>query len=90
MIQKSPELDLGVAQHIGVGRAACAVLREEALENARAVLLGKVHRFEFDPEYIGHARCIEPVLTARAVALVIVVLPVLHEETNDWVTKLLQ
>ena len=85
VVEERAELDLAVAQHVGVGRAAGAVLGEEVREHALAVLGGEVDRLELDAEHVGDRRRVDQVLARRAVLVVVVVLPVLHEDADDVV-----
>ena len=62
MVEEGLELDLGVAQHVGVGRAAGAVLAQELGEDAVLVLGGEVDVLELDADHVGDARRIEEVL----------------------------
>ena len=50
VVEERLELDLGVAEHVGVGRAAGAVLGEEAREHALAVFGGEVDRLDLDAD----------------------------------------
>jgi len=90
MVEKGLELDLGVAQHVGVGRAARLVLAQELGEHAVPVVGGEVHMLDLDAEHVGHAGGVDEVLARRAVLVVIVVFPVLHEDGDDLVPLLLE
>jgi len=83
VIEEGAELDFAIAQHVGVGRATGGVIVEEMGEHALAILGGEIHRFELDADDVGHGRCIDEILARRAVFVGVVVLPVLHEETDD-------
>ena len=83
VVEERLELDLGVAQHIGVRRAAGSVLTQEFGEHAVLVFGGEIHRLELDADDIGRGRGVDQVLAGRAVLVGIVVLPVLHEEADD-------
>ena len=85
VVEERLELDLGVAQHVGVGRAARAVLGEEAREDALAVLGGEVDRLDLDADLLRDRDGVDQVLARRAVLVVVVVLPVLHEEADHVV-----
>jgi hypothetical protein len=90
VVEESLELDLGVAQHVGIGRAPRAVLREEAREHALLVLGGEVHRLDVDADALGRRDRVDQVLARRAVLVVVVVLPVLHEEADHFVALALE
>ncbi len=83
MIEKGLELDLGIAQHIGIRRAAGLVLAQEFGEHAVPVFGGEVHRLQFDADHFSGGCRIQEVLTRRAVGIVVVILPVLHEQAQD-------
>ncbi len=83
MVEKGLELDLGVAEHVGIGRAPRLVLGQEVREHAFLVLGGEVHRLDLDAEALGDGHGIHEVLPRRAVLVGVVVLPVLHEEADD-------
>ena len=89
VVQKGVELDFGVAQHVGVGRAAGLILAQEFGENALLVFLGEVDGFKVNADLFGGAGRIEKILTARAVLAVVVVFPVFHENAGDVVPLLL-
>jgi hypothetical protein len=90
VIEEGLELDLGVAQHIGIRRAAGRVLAQELGEHAVLVLGGEVHGLEFDPDHVRGRGRVDQVLPRRAVLVIVVVLPVLHEETDDLMALLFQ
>jgi hypothetical protein len=90
MVEERLELDLGVAHHVGVGRAPRAVLREEAREHALTVFGGEVHRLDLDADLFRDRHRIDEILARGAVAVVVVVLPVLHEEADHVVSRALQ
>ena len=79
VIEERAELDLAVAQHVGVRRAAAAVLGEEDLEHPLPVLVGQVHGAERDAQRVAHRARIGEILRRRAVAAGVVLVPVLHE-----------
>ena len=90
MIEERAELDLAVAQHVGIGRASRRVVAQEMREHALAVFGGEVDRFELDADDIGHRGGVDEVFARRAVFVGVVVFPVLHEDADDVVALLLQ
>ena len=90
VVEKGLELDLGVAQHVGVGRAAGGVLAQEIGEHAVLVVGREVDVLDLDAQHIGHARRIEKILARRAVDVIVVVFPVLHEDADDLMPRTLQ
>src|SRR5712692_5860713 len=83
VIEEGPELDLGVAQHVRVGSAAGGVFREEGAEDALLVFRGKIHRLQVDADHLGDRGAVNQILASRAVFVIVVVLPVLHEKADD-------
>jgi hypothetical protein len=90
VIEERLELDLGIAQHVRIGRAAGLVFAQEFGEHAVLVLGREVDRLERDVEHVRSARGVEKILAGGAVLLGVVVLPVLHEEPDDVVALALQ
>ena len=92
LAQEDVELDLAVAQHVGVGRAAPFILGEHVIDHPCAVLLRKIDRVQRDVEPLGHQLGEEPVVVPRTVALKRPrgVVPVDHEKPDDLVPLLLE
>jgi hypothetical protein len=61
--RKGLELDLGVAQHVGVGRAAGLVLAQELGEHAVLVVGREVDVLDLDADHVGHRGGVQEVLT---------------------------
>ncbi len=74
----------------GIGGAPGAVLGEEAREHALAVLGGEVHRLDLDADALGGGHRVDQVFARGAVLVVVVVLPVLHEEADHVVARALE
>src|SRR5262249_44851031 len=62
MIEEGSELDLGVAQHIGIGRAPGLVVAQERAEHAFLVFGGEVDDVDVDADALGHCYRIDEVL----------------------------
>ncbi|CFO27059.1 Uncharacterised protein [Bordetella pertussis] len=90
VVQEGLELDLGVAQHVGIGRAAGRVLAQELGEHPVLVFGGKIDVFELDADQVGDAGRVQQVLARRAVFGIVVVFPVLHEQADDLIALLLE
>ena len=97
VVEKRLELDLGVAQHVGVGGTAGLVLAQELGEHPVAVVGGKVDMLDLDPEHVGHGRRVDEIFVRRAVARLprrrvqlVVALPVLHENGHHLMPLLLE
>ena len=90
MVQKRSELDLAVAQHIGVRRAAGCVLAQEAGKDAIAILGREIHRLQLDAHDVRDRCCVDQILSRRAVFVGIVIFPVLHEDADDLVAGFLE
>ena len=90
VIEEGLELDLGVAQDIRVGRASGFIFAQEITEHAVLVFLGEIYRLDGDADGIGHRDGIDQVLARGTIFAVVIVLPVLHEQADDFVTLLFQ
>ena len=90
VVEEAAELDLGVAQHVRIGRAPGLVLAQEVGEHAVLVLGAEVHHLELDADHVAHRRHIDQILPARAVLGVVIVLPVLHEQAGHVIALLLE
>jgi hypothetical protein len=90
VVEKGLELDLGVAQHVGVGRAAGLVFAQELGEHAVLVVGGEVDVLDLDADHVGHGGGVHEVDVGRAVFAVVVVFPVLHEDADHLVALLLE
>ena len=53
IVEAKPELDLPIAQHIGVGCASGAILGQEVRKDAFAILVGKIDPMQRDAEIRG-------------------------------------
>ena len=90
VIEKGLELDLGVAQHVRVGRAPGGILAQEVGKHPVLVFGGKIYHLQLDADDIGDRSNVNQVLPRRAVFIIIVVLPVLHEQADDVEALLLE
>src|SRR5690242_13443032 len=90
VIEEGLELDLGIAKYIGVGRAAGLIFGQEIVEHALAVFRGEVDCIDVDTDPVGHRNRVDQVFTRGAVFVSVVVLPVLHEQAEDFESLLLQ
>ena len=88
VFQAQAELDFAIAQHVGVGRAAGAILGEEVIEHAVAVGGGEAHPMQRDADFRGRGTRVLEVLCIRAIG--VVVLPVAHVEPVHVVAGALQ
>ena len=90
MVQKCLELDLGIAQHIRVGRAPGLVLAQKLGEHPVFVFGGEVHMFDLDAQHVGDRGGIDKVDVGRTVRAVVVIFPVFHEDGDHLVALLLE
>jgi hypothetical protein len=88
MGQTDAELDLAVAEHVGVRRATSALLGEKIREHLTAILVREIHLVQGDAELAADGACVLEVLCDGAVGVVLV--PIRHEQTFDLVTLLTQ
>jgi hypothetical protein len=85
VLEADAELDLAIAENVGVGSATRAILAQEIFEHARPILFGEADAMQGDAELErGCARVLE-VLCAGAVGVVVV--PVAHVEPMDVVAR---
>ncbi len=91
-LEKSVELDFPVAQHVRVGGAAGGIFIEHVIHHALAVLLGKIHEVERNPDLPRYHLRHETVLFPFAVTVQrrVRVMPVLHEHREHVVPLPLQ
>jgi hypothetical protein len=89
VVERDAELDLAVAQHVGVRRAPGLQLGEEAREDAFAILGSEARLVKRHRKLLAHAPRVLEVGGRRAVA-VVVFSPVGHEQGFDPVTRVLQ
>src|SRR5690606_32671767 len=82
------ELDLPVAEHVRVRRAAAAALVEEVREDALAILAREAHAMQRQAERGAYAARVLEI--PRGVAVAVVVLPVRHVEAFDGVALVAQ
>lgn len=90
--QEDVELDLAVAQHVGIGRAAPFVLGEHVFHDARAVVGREVNDVQRNVQLARDELGEDAVVVPRAVALERArgVVPVDHEEPHHVVSLLLE
>ena len=53
VVEKGAELDLGIAQHVGIRRPARLIFTEKFAEHALLVFGGEIHHFQTDANDIG-------------------------------------
>jgi hypothetical protein len=90
VVQEGLELDLGVAQDVGVGRAAGLVFAQEFGEHAVLVVGREIDVFDLDADHVGDGGGVDKIDVGRAVLAVVVIFPVLHEDADDLVALLLE
>ena len=90
MVQERLELDLGVAQDVGVGCAPGLVLAQKLGKHPVFVIGCKVDVLDLDAQHIGHGSGIHEIDVGGTVFAVVVVFPVFHEDTDDVIALLLE
>jgi hypothetical protein len=88
IVQAQPELDLAIAQHVGIRSTAGTILRQEMSKHLFAVLIGKIHAVQDDAQLGGDAACVLVVLGGGAVSVVL--FPVAHEQALHVVAGIAQ
>ncbi|OPZ69858.1 MAG: hypothetical protein BWY81_00227 [Firmicutes bacterium ADurb.Bin467] len=89
-VEKRRELDLAVAEHVRVRRAAAPVFVEEAPEHALAVLVCEVDRVVRDLDRIADPAHVRPVPFRRAHTRFVLLLPIVHEHADHVVPLALE
>ena len=86
-MEESIELDLAVAEHVGIGCTAAGVLVEHIVHHSLPVFAGKIHEVEGDTNLAGHQFGHELVFFPLAVAVqgALGVVPVLHKHPKNIV-----
>ena len=90
VVQEGLELDFGVAQNVGVGGSARLVFAQEFGKHPVFVLGGKVDVFDLNADYIRHRSGVYKVNIGGAVFAVVVILPIFHEDADDFIALCLQ
>ena len=89
ILQGHAELDLPVAQHVRIGRSACALLAQKVLEDTLPVLGGEAHPMQTDVQLVCDRARVLKILRSRAIGVVVLV-PVAHEQPVHVETLLLE
>ena len=84
VVEPDSELDLAIAEHVGIRRPSGFELCEEMREHALAVLWRETRLVDRDAEFVGDAPRVLEIVCRRAVTLVVFD-PVRHEECFDLV-----
>ena len=90
VVQKAFEFDFGIAQHIRIRCAACAVFFEEIGKYVVFVLCGEIDDVDVDADDVGNGNGIEGILFDAAIFVVVVIFPVLHEHAADLMALLFE
>ena len=90
MIQKGLELDLGIAQNVGVGGAPSGVFAQKIGEHPVFIFGGKVDGLKINPHYVRCCGGIDQIFAGGAIFIIIVIFPIFHEKANDLVTRTFQ
>src|SRR5579864_6206740 len=89
-LERDAELDLPVAEHVRVRRASGLLLAQKMSEHALAVFRRELDPVEDDAELGGYRPCILEVARGGAVGIVLVLVPVAHEEPLDLPARFLE
>ena len=90
IIEKAFELDFGIAEHIGIGRAPGLVFLQKIGENFVFILRGKIHNINVDADNVGHGHGIERIFFDAAIFVVVVVFPILHKHAVHMMAGLFE
>ena len=83
--QKDVPLDLAVAQHVRIGRAAALVLFKKIAEHALLIFLREVDGIIRNANAVAHAAHVGVILLGRTHAASVLLLPVVHENADHVV-----
>ena len=83
MVEKSLELDFGIAQYIRVGRPSRLIFLKKFGKNTFLVFGGEIDHLDVDADPSGDAHDINQILPRIAVFSGVVILPVRHEQADD-------
>ena len=87
VVEKGAELDFPVAQNVGVGCTAGAVLRQKVVKNAIPIFCSEIGTMEADPQLIGYRLSVGQVLFGSAVFSAVILFPVFHEQAFNPVAR---
>ena len=90
MVKERFEFDFGVAQNVGVGRAAALVFAQKLGKHAVFVLGGEVDVFDLNANHVSHGGCVDEIDVGGAKFGVVIVLPVFHEDADDLIALLFE
>ena len=88
IVEKGTKLDFSVAKNIWVRSPTGRVFSQKVRKNPFFVFFGEINGFNVDANHICNACGVNEILPRRAVFAVIVILPVLHEKTDNIVALL--
>ena len=91
-LEETVELNLAVAENVGVGGSPCSILIEHIVHNAMTIIVAKVDKMKGYAKFASHGLGIETVVHPRAVAFEDArgVGPVAHKESRHIVALLLK
>ena len=92
LFQKDIELDLAVAQHVGVGRASALILRKHIIDHTTLVLLREIDHVQRNIQSFGYQLGKNAVVVPRTVAFerTCRVVPIDHKESDHVVALLFE
>ena len=92
LFQKDIELDLAVAQHVGVGRATTLILGKHIVHHALSILLREIDHVQRNIQSFGYQLGKNAVVVPRAVAFERTrrVVPIDHKESDHVVALLFE
>ena len=90
VIQKGAKFDLLIAEDVGVWRTPCPVFLEEVAEDTVPVFRRETDGLQLDVETFTDIARVTQVLFSGAVAGIVVVVPVLHEDGGHMMSGLFE
>jgi hypothetical protein len=90
MIEKGAELDFPVTYDIRIWRTPCPVFAQEIFKHTVPVFMRKIDRVQGNTQAITNGLGISEIFFCRTVTGLIILFPVLHEQTLYLIALLLQ
>jgi len=84
------EFDLPITEDVGIGGAPFLILLEEGAEDAIVILPRVILGVIVDPDRIGDAPDVPIIVIRRASPLLVLLLPIPHEESDHVVSRLFE
>ena len=85
MVQKCLEFNFRIAQNIRIGRPSSDVFFQKLCKNAVLVISSEVDVLNFNAQNVSNRHRVNKIFVGRTVGVVVVVLPIFHEQSVHFV-----